>query len=548
MVTRRVLLGYGAALSACTPLAPDAGAELSEIIDAHAHLFNASDLSVRGFINIVYCRNYETTDPACGPGKSYGPLAADILKSIADTFAPTAAKEARKLSGRPFADAFEEDSFDLADNPSRDDEALDAFKSAFVDRLSVSAEGPGPLVAQRDALLNEIERESAALAPNLAPAGGSLRARIDALMNEESKGDISQLLKWMSWMCRSRNRIILRHKELYSTAAAPVRRVIGLMVDFEHWLHDAPKSLFADQFNVMTKLRQRHPELIIFAPFDPLREVLARLDGAASPLADLQQRWETYVDGRRAIEGVKIYPPMGFKAIDNAATPEHAFPRGVISMWRSKGGAGHFGEKLDEVLEAFYRWAQAKDVPIMAHAGNSEGAGCQFGELAGAEHWLKVLGTAQRARERPGLNLSNLRLCLGHFEGDEDEFVDKPDSWGRRKGPLLDFPNVYTDLSFMEQVLDHSHDAAMARFFAELRRFTEGPRQAKLLYGSDWIMLGRISHHRQYFARLLAGLEAGGFSAEARRGFASENARRFLALADGVMGAVQPGWKSMRGC
>lgn len=69
-VTRRMLLGYGAALSACTPLAPDAGADLSDIIDAHAHVFNASDLSVRGFINIVFFKNYDTADPACGPGKS----------------------------------------------------------------------------------------------------------------------------------------------------------------------------------------------------------------------------------------------------------------------------------------------------------------------------------------------------------------------------------------------------------------------------------------------------------------------------------------------
>jgi predicted TIM-barrel fold metal-dependent hydrolase len=529
VVTRRVLLGYGATLSACTPWAPDAGAELSEIIDAHTHVFNASDLSVRGFINIVYCKNYETADPDCGAGKPYGPLAADILKGIADTFAPSAAKEARKLSGRPFADALDEDSFDLADNPSRDEEALDVFKSAFVDRLSVAAEGPGPLVDQSDALLNQIDLESAALAPNLAPAGGSLRAKIDALMNEESKGDISQLLKWMAWMCRSRNRIILRHKELYSTAATPVRRLVGLMVDFEHWLHDAPKSHFPDQLNVMAKLRQRHPELIIFAPFDPLREVLARLDGATSPLADLQQRWETYIDGRRAIEGVKIYPPMGFKAIDNAATPMGAFPRGVIAAWQSRGGTGHLGEKLDEVLEAFYRWAQAKDVPIMAHAGNSEGAGCKFGELASAEHWLKVLDTAPRADARPGLNLRNLRLCLGHFENDEKDFVSNDHSWGHQKGPLLDFPNVYTDLSFMQDVLDPGHDAAMAKFFSELKKFTDGPRQAKLLYGSDWIMLGRISHHRQYFARLLAGLEAGGFSPESRRAFASENAKRFLA-------------------
>jgi predicted TIM-barrel fold metal-dependent hydrolase len=530
-VTRRLLLGYGAALSACTPLAPDAGAELSEIIDAHAHVFNASDLSVRGFINIVYFKNYDTADPDCGPGKSYGPLAADILKGVADTFAPSAAKEARKLSGRALANGLEEDSFDVADNPLRDDEALEAFKSEFVARVEASAATVGPLVEQHHSLLSEIDRESAALGARLAPTGARLRTKIDALMNEESKGDIGQLLKWMSWMCRSRNRIILRHKELYSSAATPVRRVIGLMVDFENWLQDAPKSRFSDQFDVMAKLREKHPELIIFAPFDPLREVMSRLHrSATTPFADLQRKWETVVDGRRAIEGVKIYPPMGFKAIDNAATPNSAFPSGVIAAWQRKGGTGHFGEKLDEVLEAFYRWALAKSVPIMAHAGNSEGAGCKFGEFAGAEHWLKVLSTAPRAHARPGLNLRDLRLCLGHFEDDENDFVTKPNSWGRQKGPLLDFPNVYTDLSFMEQVLDHSHDCAMARFFGELKKFTDGPRQGKLLYGSDWIMLGRISHHRQYFARLLAGLEAGGFSPESRRGFASENAKRFLAV------------------
>lgn len=82
-----------------------------------------------------------------------------------------------------------------------------------------------------------------------------------------------------------------------------------------------------------------------FVGFDPRRQV----QEPGTPLALVKRAILEH-----GFVGVKLYPPMGFQASDN------------------KG-------PIETALRRLYDWCKDADVPIMAHAENSIGAGCGDG-------------------------------------------------------------------------------------------------------------------------------------------------------------------------
>ena len=63
---------------------------------------------------------------------------------------------------------------------------------------------------------------------------------------------------------------------------------------------------------------------------------------------------------KRGFLGVKLYSPMGFKPMGNAAQ-DVTFP-----AYASQSEPG-FGAALDKALDALYAWCEANEVPILAH-------------------------------------------------------------------------------------------------------------------------------------------------------------------------------------
>ncbi|GAN00470.1 hypothetical protein U91I_04136 [alpha proteobacterium U9-1i] len=545
-MNRRALLLSVGAVAACgssqtrTP-ALDIAAPTT-IVDAHTHVFNATDLSVQEFISVVVFKNYnqENLPPECRDGKPQGRALGGLLKSTLQGIAPSARVESARIDrgaqdGPPDP---EEDVFEDEERQNAADEAArNGYKDALANRLEAMDRATSGHDGNTPARLLLSDIDIAAGGSGLDGRPLSQRQKMDRIVREEAPTDIGRYLDWGFWLSRSRSRIIKRFKSVYQRQS--VSHFVGLMVDYEHWLGEAPheRSTTEDQITVMHKLRTRlHPGLQSFAPFDPLREALEGVRRPAQPtsLDRLKEHWR-----QQRIQGVKIYPPMGFRPTDNVGLErEHPgsgspFPTHVVEQWNRARGADArtLGRALDDAMLAFFTWAATEQVPITTHSGNSVDAGCRFAERGHPAQWAKVFASPSEG----GLGLANLRLCLGHFDSVSD-FLNKPgESWGRLKGPLLRYPNVYVDLSFMEEFVSEDADQAaqVRRFFTALRDYarTSGdPDFRKLLYGSDWIMFERIPNRERYFDNIARGFSQAAIPADALRNFSSENAKRFLRL------------------
>lgn len=246
----------------------------------------------------------------------------------------------------------------------------------------------------------------------------------------------------------------------------------------------------------------------------------------------------------RGFLGVKLYPPMGFFPLGNASLPVDAFPEAAAR----EPYAAEFGRLLDEALLSLYRFCAEHEVPIMAHAAPSNGAGVfrptadkayPYEMRAHPSGWARVLA-------QPGL--SELRINLAHFGGAHDHRTTV--EWREGIGTLMDsYPNVYTDLShYPEMLMDNfigtgQHCREGAEALESVRKGflggdTGGERVRRILYGSDWSMLSKEFYYGDYlpvvahmYRRKIYGM--GGGAEINARGFLSGNAVRFLGLREG---------------
>ena len=130
-----------------------------------------------------------------------------------------------------------------------------------------------------------------------------------------------------------------------------------------------------------------------------------------------------------------------------------------------------------------------------------------------------------------------LRLALAHAGGGESWFSDHAWDGARdfdqRAWDLATrFPNVYLDLSYSDEILEAGARAALRRRLAALLPAQPGRPHAlgdKLVYGSDWHMVGVLDGRREIFAELQR-LFADPALAPYRARFFAGNAARFLRL------------------
>jgi predicted TIM-barrel fold metal-dependent hydrolase len=169
----------------------------------------------------------------------------------------------------------------------------------------------------------------------------------------------------------------------------------------------------AEQMEVMRLLAERRPEGLLVHPFVPYDPWSGALDLQAGKADTMLSFVRTAVEVQGAV-GVKLYPPMGFRASGNArlSTRQAEFDPPDRPAFRRELedalGAAETGGWIDRALEGLYRWCQAEGVPILAHtgpshAGNSE---ARYYCRAFPGYWEPVF------RRYPGI-----RVNLGHFGG-----------------------------------------------------------------------------------------------------------------------------------
>lgn len=487
-----------------------AGAGMA-VIDAHCHVFNAADLPIRSFVQRVALGDGEDQivlgDNRVETQAALPWLGAVLIEILASGALP-ARDELREIESGALR------SQSVRPDPTAQVGA--ALERAFrnpVGALGGPAmqDGPPLTPAGRAILLRAMERE-AGFAPNrITPQATERDYNELAAAMLVSEDVIGRNIRWARLLTSDRRTITARLLDLYGR-----NRRFALftpaLVDFSRWLNDEPNSGFADQIQVMERIQrmQTGPALHCMVPFDPWRQIVDRgaLDLVRHAIEDM------------GFVGIKLYPPMGFRPLGNADVrqeyPERA--RGILD----------FPAKLDRALDELYAYASEQGVPVMAHATNSNGASTGYALRAHPDNWRPVL------RKYP-----KLRLNLAHFgDFEEQDGGNATPTWENAVGKLVQqFGNrAYADLSYFSELLPGAVPAEQrARLLGYLKEFVASfdPRFEHLLYGSDWVMVGREANAERYLDAIVEAVGTVCGDAACLERFMWGNAANYLGLKAG---------------
>jgi predicted TIM-barrel fold metal-dependent hydrolase len=300
-------------------------------------------------------------------------------------------------------------------------------------------------------------------------------------------------------------------------------------VDYDRWLgQDVTRSPLPRQIDVMEQVSARPdgPPVHGYVAFDPLREALYRRDPA-------KERFNPLGEVRRALEcgfiGVKLYPPMGFRASGNA--PGATYPNPVLELMNHV-----VSEPLNQALAALYDTCVELKAPIMAHGLASNATSKAYAARADPGYWIPVF------RQRP-----ELHVALAHYGAFRGVSKDWPAStkpgtleatWEWAFGAYVkENPRapVFIDLSYLSEVWDWRERrrirGALERYIREFDSECE-----HLLFGSDWVMLSQERGYEGYAGDMVAFLESAGVTGARLDRVLAGNAVRFMRLGEGQPG------------
>lgn len=291
----------------------------------------------------------------------------------------------------------------------------------------------------------------------------------------------------------------------------PGVRVVDLMlpsmVDYDWWLASGhpTKTPMTSQVEVMRQIAiLTGGRVHAFVPFDPLRQVAFELGHGQDDSLTLAR---DAVESKGCV-GVKLYPPMGFAALGNAALQGAGgvgfWARPWLPTWTSRAD---LGQRLDGAMRKVLAWCEAEHVPVMAHISVSNGVSDDFEALAGAQYWALALAEFPR-----------LRVSFGHFgdTGLQTSGLPAAEAFARlmasTPGAAGEF--AYADAGYFVEVMKSE-----PRLRDTLRRLYEStaPKGSaalanRFLYGTDWEMTlteGEIDTYLSQFVKLFGELEAG---------------------------------------
>ncbi len=520
-VTRRDVLRLVSAgvlanvLSGCRHLPLPGACSLSHpIIDVHCHFFNAADVPVDGLVRYVALREKMPEKRLSANAEEAKGLENALVVFLVTALGDVAPKAKHELAvlkkgARRLSDA------ELA---RRKDEQLrvavrDLIARAGEQRSTFSRRSLGES-PDYDGLLRQLGGT-----PDLPQTfqrrsgGGVSEADVDTVATAAKAHDqIGTYLSFVRLMQDYRENLAEAYVKIFASKCR-LSLITPSILDFDKSLHGT-SSPQRDQIDVMDEVQQivtrKHGiRMHSFVGFDPHRE--AQRPG--SSLANVQ-----YAIMEKGFIGVKIYPPMGFKAWGNA------------------------DPAIDGALKRLYAWCRDNDVPIMAHAENSIGAGCGYGNLASPAYWKKLLDTNQ---------YDKLRINLAHFGAfdeilrpgaptgvmvscDQDKFSGPP-TWEEIIGRTIDHerrPNLFADLSYLSELVS-SDDKNLHR---KIRQLLDewlddyDPDARHLMFGTDWSMMALEKDYNAYVSRIVEQLTLASVSDEHQQNILWRNASRFLGL------------------
>lgn len=455
-------------------------------MDVHAHFFNARDVPIRGYL--------------AGPvAHSKKGIIGDLLRAlspiaewIGDT-APRASDEFNELmalaSGATFKAMSQEERTSnlerqrdqyLQDLSGRLYEQLRSapdfvrlYNAAQTETESrIRIQGVGAPFLDEGSLFRVMQRDLQQQSPDLSWFG-----------DEEPPPYADGVLAFVGYMLSYRWMNLLAYQQAFSTSdlAFGVDQVLGALVDFDHWLTPPPRTVHEDQIK--------------------LHQLLSQLSGGYMRALVAYNPWSDVLDQGKTLErtldaldsrdfvGVKIYPPNGFWPYGNVLSA------GIPSTLGMPSAAD-----LDRVLLRLWEECGKRNVPVMAHTGNSMGSDDAHNAAAGPAGWQAVINAVGSAHPA--------RVNLGHFGGDSPH-----DNWNFELARMMSTPQgagLYGDLGYWEELRCQKDLASCSAREKLANAVKEHPVvRERLMYGSDWLMLSQERRWDRYPFDLLAALPDG---------------------------------------
>ena len=520
----------------CKPEAPTTPAAGRQLIDGHCHVFNASDLPTERFLRQVVFEEYPEQSRIQIQGIRDPDVTDEFLQLLTRLLgvdkAPSADEEIAFLKNgqkaRSSALSAEQARFSAIEDTTQ--HLLDLDRES---RRVVTMQAPGDLTGRKplkaEKFLNFMLGDPVATLRSgepLAPA----RARAASERAFLQQGVVGRYLNWFSLFRLYRHVLVERLVSDTSGQGFQPIMLTPALVDYDEWLfQDVDKSPLTRQMAVMDLISQRSakaqsgPVLHGYMGFDPLREVAYRT--GKSKISSLATARAALSD--HGFIGVKLYPPMGFRASGN----HRPYPRRTVDM------LGFVPDKqLDQALLDLYKLCVQLDAPILAHGYASNGSGPDYADRGDPAYWIPVFE-----------KFPELRVCIAHFgrfdapSAGRDKLPFPERSWEWRLGEFIKANprrNVVADISYFSEALSAEPKLRqeLAGFFTRwLDEFDPGCDH--ILYGSDWIMLGKEAGYDHYVESINSFLRSDcKLSDDICDKIFRRNALRFLPLERGTRG------------
>lgn len=286
------------------------------------------------------------------------------------------------------------------------------------------------------------------------------------------------VLAFVGYMLSYRWMNLRAYQKAYSTddGAFGITQVLGVLVDFNQWLCPPARTAQEDQI----KLHQLISEL----SGGYMRPVVAfnpRL-GQGETKEQLFARVLDALDNRGFV-GVKIYPPNGFRPYGNKE----------LKLPSSDGPSG---ELLDETMLELWTECEKRGVPVMAHTGESMGSDDAYNAMAEPVGWESLI---KKFKDSP------VRINLGHFGGEDNKHQWTESFTSLMKDPAGKY--IYADVGYWEtkdcQEFDNDCD-----FKKKLSKLTSNYPDLKhrLMFGTDWLMLSQEVNWSRYPFKIKSNL------------------------------------------
>lgn len=540
------------------------------IIDAHCHIFNGTDLQVAPFLKRIANLKWDgitSTDRLPQPVMD---VVADLLQTAVWTNAPDAVREMElieSLMGCSQNPAVRQE-VAIRQLPIQQQQAhLNARKSILglpkMKQFAATKSGTTPMSqasgATEDSTLAEIRER---LQPSSVAEYHNVRAsRKDATTAKRSKAETARqaeaedaldgTLEYVYQGFQYRLVSVLAYQETFQKAPS-ADLMVAAMVDYDWWLAGGKptRTSLKDQVKVMSRLSiltggQVHG----LVPFDPLREVASRAGKGKHAWSSLSFVQDAVLN--QGCVGVKMYTPMGFAAYGNATLGAGFWDGHRLPDWMNHPVSYHdgkpardVGQRLDDVLDEFYGWCIANDVPVMAHSSASNGTCMEFMKLAGSKYWALALD-----------KYPALRISFGHTGDFSDPGVPGYPAESRAfaalmgKAPARGF-NAYSDAAYFSEVLNDMSgidgqpdgwqqlEQQFMDFYFNPQTTDAAPFGERIMYGTDWSLLlneGSVSTYLEKFRRLFELLQKADNAPPGLEGrFFGGNAAAWLGLRDGA--------------